>query len=186
MIGFDEAIERATTARPRLIAIDGLPASGKSTLAHTMADALGAQCLWLDDFVLPERLWRGQVQPAFPFPYFDYAAFMSTVRTLALGETARYLSYDWQTGERASEAVVHPDGPVIIEGVSALHPDLAPLYDLRFWVESDARTTLDAALQRGVGDWADEWRDLFLPSVSIYLATDPANRADFRVAGRMA
>ena len=34
------------------------------------------------------------------------------------------------------------DGPVIVEGVSALHPDLAPLYDLRIWVESDAATVL--------------------------------------------
>lgn len=71
-----------------------------------------------------------------------------------------------------------------MEGVSALHPRLAPLYDLRLWVESDPRTVLDASLARGVGDWVVEWRTLFLPSVTLYLKTEPAARAEILVAGR--
>ena len=35
---------------------------------------------------------------------------------------------------------------MLVEGVSVLHPDLAPLYDLRIWVESDPETTLAASL----------------------------------------
>ena len=65
------------------------------------------------------------------------------------------------------------DGIALVEGVSALHPDLAPLYDLRVWVESDAETTLAASFERGVGSWAREWEFMFLPSVGLYLKTDP-------------
>jgi hypothetical protein len=72
----------------------------------------------------------------------------------------------------------------LVEGVSALHPDLAPLYDLRVWVESDAETTLAASFERGVGSWAREWEFMFLPSVGLYLRTDPKARADVVALGR--
>jgi hypothetical protein len=64
--------------------------------------------------------------------------------------------------------VVRGDGIALVEGVSALHPDLAPLYDLRVWIESDAETTLAALFERGVGSWAHEWEFRFLPSVELY------------------
>ena len=76
------------------------------------------------------------------------------------------------------------DEPVIVEGVSSLHPDLARLYDLRIWVESDAATVLAAAGARGVGNWAREWEIMFVPSVALYLQTDPIGRADVLAAGR--
>jgi hypothetical protein len=80
--------------------------------------------------------------------------------------------------------VVRGDGIALVEGVSTLHPDLAPLYDLRIWIESDAETTLAASLQRGVGSWAHEWEFVFLPSVELYLQTDPKARADLVACGR--
>jgi hypothetical protein len=79
---------------------------------------------------------------------------------------------------------VQLDRPVIVEGVSALHPDLALFYDLRIWVESDTASTLAASDQRGMGRWAPEWRDLFLPSVDLYLQTKPRERADILASGR--
>ena len=76
------------------------------------------------------------------------------------------------------------DGIALVEGVSALHPDLASLYDLRVWIESDAETTLAASLERGVGPWAREWEFMFLPSVELYLQTDPKARANVVASGR--
>ena len=186
MIDFDTVLD-LLRARPdvRLVAIDGLPVSGKSTLAERLAAERGAACVYLDDFVRPESEWRGTAEPAFPFPYIRYDAFLETVTALARGETARYRRYDWAAGQLADDRSEIPaDGLVVIEGVSALHPLLAPLYDLRFWVESDAETTLAASLARGAGDWEWEWRNVFMPSVALYLATDPRRRADHLVAGR--
>ena len=186
MIDFDTAV-RLIGARPdtRLVAIDGLPVSGKSTLADRLEAELGATIVYLDDFVRPEAEWRGKVGPAFPFPYIRYDEFSQAVMALAQGQTARYRRYDWAAGQLADAVTeISPDGLVVVEGVSTLNPDLAPLYDLRLWVESDAATTLEASLARGVGDWEREWRDLFVPSVTLYLASDPHLRADHIVAGR--
>ncbi|KKB76494.1 hypothetical protein VW35_17000 [Devosia soli] len=178
-----EAIRAA--AGSRLIAIDGLPVSGKSTLADRMIEAIGAQAVYLDDFVKPEAQWRGSVKPSFPFPYIRYDDFLNTVKTLHRDGSCSYFPYDWGTGRVAEEARhITLAQPVIIEGVSSLHPNLKPLYDTSFWVESDARSTLKASLERGVGDWAGEWRHLFMPCVDLYLGSNPKDRADHIVKGR--
>ena len=186
MIDMDDVIALLRD-RPamRLVAIDGLPVSGKSTLAERLEAELSATTLYLDDFVRPEAEWRGVAEPAFPFPYIRYGDFCDAVRALARGDTACFQRYDWSIGRLADDQhVIHPGGLTLVEGVSALHPDLAPLYDLRLWMESDPATTLEASLARGVGTWEHDWRELFMPSVALYLATTPQQRADLRVRGR--
>jgi len=186
MITFDDVIAQLrVTAGWRLVAIDGLPASGKSTLADQLEAELGTATIYLDDFVRPEAEWRGKVQPGFPFPYIRYADFMQTVAMAAQGDMVRYRRYDWSSGQTATDWTEIAAGRrIVVEGVSTLHPELSPLYDLRLWVDSDAKTTLAASLARGVGDWERDWRDLFMPSAALYLATDPRQRADQVLAGR--
>jgi uridine kinase len=185
-LSFDDAVT-LVLARPalRLIAIDGLPVSGKSTLADRMVNALGAECLYLHDFVMPEDLWPSRTSPSFPFANMRYDEFLDAVKSLAQHGRCSYRAYDWDAHQVQGEARTIGFGkPIIVEGVSALHPELAPLYDLRIWVDSDAATTFSAALQRGVGAWEREWREMFLPSVDLYLESKPWERADLRVAGR--
>src|SRR4051794_33199305 len=157
------AIEDGPT--PPLIAIDGLPCAGKSTLVERLQQRLELDCIYLDDFVLPEAEWPFGIRPAFPFPYIRYEGFLEAVRTLASVGRCSYFPFDWETSATSPMArTVSLSKPVIIEGASALHPDLCDLYGLKIFVDSDRATTLDAALHRGVGRWAAEWRDLFLPS----------------------
>jgi len=184
MIDFDEAVAIASRSDAKFIAVDGLPVSGKSTLAKRFETELAATTLYLDDFIRPEAEWRGKIGAGFPFGYVRYDEYQAAVEAVARGETVRYRLYDWSLGKLSGEKVIEPGGLVLVEGVSALHPALAPLYDVRFWVESDATTILAASLARGVGDWEEEWRNLFLPSVERFLATDPRSRADYIVSGR--
>lgn len=68
-------------------------------MADRLAEAIEGACIFLDDFIKPEREWRWRDRP-----------------------------WDYRTGERVGfDGVVRRDGPVIVEGVSALHPDLAAL-----------------------------------------------------------
>ena len=184
-ISAEEAVAKVAAIGARLIAIDGLPVAGKSTLADAILAVTGGQAIYLDDFVRPETEWRGKIGPAFPFGYIRYDAFFKAVTDLAGTGQCQYRRYAWETGQLSDTVrTVTLDRPVVVEGVSALHKQLSPLYDLRFWVESDAASMLDAALSRGVGDWAGEWRTLFAPSVALYLDSDPRSRADFVVRGR--
>jgi uridine kinase len=186
MLDYARIIARVVQQSPlRLVAIDGLPLAGKSTLADRLALALGTESVRLDDFVKPEAEWRSHDQPSFPFDYIRYDEFVAAVSGLATSGLCSFRPFSFETGSIEREArEVRVDRPVIIEGVSALHPDLAPLYDLRIWVESDAATTLAACGQRGMGPWAREWCELFLPSVELYLQTQPWERADILARGR--
>ena len=167
------------------MAIDGLPLAGKSTLADRLAVAAGAERIRLDDFVKPEVEWQSHDQPSFPFDFIRYNEFVAAVIGLATNGRCSFRPYDFETARIENTArEVRVDRLVIVEGVSALHVHLAPLYDLRIWVESDAQSTLAACAQRGFGPWAREWRELFLPSVQLYLLTKPRERADIVARGR--
>lgn len=170
---------------PALVAIDGLPCSGKTTLAERLRRAHGLECVWLDEFVRPEAEWPWPRKPAFPFGFVRYDEFLDAVRTLAATGRCRYAPFDFATLTISRELrSVTLDGTVLVEGVSSLHPDLCRLYNLRLFVDSDRSTTFQAALDRGVGPWATEWRDLFLPSADLYMAGGAIMRADLVVPGR--
>lgn len=182
----DEIVTRvANLAPPSLIAIDGLPVSGKSTLADQLIARLDLNCIYLDDFIAVPADWPSRTQPAFPFEYIRYEAFLAAIRTLARTGMCRYQQFDWSTLSVTPEArIVTLDKPVIIEGVSALHPDVAALYGLKIFVASDRPSTLAAAYARGVGAWTKEWEQLFLPSADLYMQSRPETRSDLIYAGR--
>jgi uridine kinase len=181
----DEAVRRVAALPPgAVVGIDGLPVAGKSTLADRLVGELGFAGIFLDDFVRPEADWPAGRQPAFPFPYIRYDDFVATVKAMALRRTATFSPYDWTAGKLAEPRTVTFGRGVVIEGVSALLPDLSPLYSLSIFVESDRPTVLAAARFRGVGNWDAEWREWFLPSADLYFATNPASRADLVVPGR--
>lgn len=185
LVGMGEAIGRLLSGRSdRLIGIDGMPCAGKSTLVERLEVRAGAQCIYLDDFVLPRSDWRSEA-PGFPFGYIRYDEFAKAVSDVALNGTTRYRLFDWATGKIGAEIKeVTRSSPVIVEGVSALNPDFCAYYDEKVFVESDAATLPAALAARGFGPWEKEWQTLFLPSTEIYMQTRPRDRADLLVAGR--
>ncbi len=171
-------------ASGRLIAIDGLPVSGKSTLAERLGGIFDVPIVSFDDFVLPRRL-REKQAPAFQFPFFRIDEFYRVVAALRRGEAVSYRPFDWKTGRiHSAVRVVEPIGPIVVEGCSTLDPALAALFDLKLFIESDATTLMQARTAKDGGSDADNWQKLYLPSVALYMQTQPQRRADILVAGR--
>jgi len=97
-VSVEEAVIRISQqAQPPLIAIDGLPCSGKSTLLVKLKERVDLDCIYLDEFVLPEEHWRSRSQPAFPFQFIRYNAFLHAVKTLAATGRCSYYPFDWNT-----------------------------------------------------------------------------------------
>jgi uridine kinase len=180
----EEVQEMAGAMAPGLIAIDGLPCAGKSTLATQISRTHGYDRIGVDDFLLPELLWPSRT-PAFPFQFLRYDALINAVTSLASTGTCVYAPFDWATLSVSSQKrIVSLARPVIIEGVSVLHSDLCQHYGLRIFVESDRASLLDSSRMRGLGLWAEAWEKLFVPSADIYMRTRPQDRADILFAGR--
>ncbi|GLQ54388.1 hypothetical protein GCM10010862_16470 [Devosia nitrariae] len=181
----DEAIRRVLShGSDRLIAIDGLPCAGKSTLVDRLEALAGAQCIYLDDFVLPRGDWRSEAA-GFPFGYIRYDEFAQAIAEVAANGSTRYRPFDWATGKVGAEfKEITRSAQVIVEGVSALNPEFCTHYDEKVFVESDPATLPSALAERGYGPWEEEWQTIFLPSVEIYMQTRPRDRAELLVAGR--
>lgn len=186
ILSFDEvaALLETLPLSADMIAIDGLPLAGKSTLAERLVSEFGLGLISVDEFVRPEEDWSGAA-PAYPFPYFRNEEFAAALRALRHEGQCFFYPYDWEMGFVSPEPrYIVRDKPVIVEGVGVLDPALCDLYDLRFFIESDVSSLWDARTQRDGESWAAHWRDLFIPSAELYAATHPAARADLLVKGR--
>lgn len=122
----DEAGE--PVGRPRIIAIDGRGASGKSTLATQLAAALGScAVVHTDDLAWHEPL----------FGWGDLLADL-VLRPLHQGHALDVQPPQWQQRSREGSIVV-PGGldVVLIEGTGASHREHAGLIDATVWVQAD-------------------------------------------------
>ena len=83
MLTFDEVVALvASPPKPLLVAIDGLPLSGKTSLAQQIIEELGAECL---------------------FDFVRYDEFVDAVRSLAHNRCCSFHPYNWETGRIESE-----------------------------------------------------------------------------------
>jgi uridine kinase len=81
MLTFDEVIALvASKPKSLLVAIDGLPLAGKTTLALRLIKEFDAECMGLDDFVRPEAEWPCRDRPSFPFDWIRYSELVTAVR----------------------------------------------------------------------------------------------------------
>ena len=104
MLSFREASALARRLGTRLLAIDGLLCSGKSTLAGEIVEANGFQCIAVDDF------------------FQRYEEFLTAIGQLAGSGHCSYYPFDWPSMKVSQElrTVMLADGPVIVEGTSSL------------------------------------------------------------------
>lgn len=117
----------ADLALPRLVAIDGRSASGKSTLAaHIAAATPGAAVVHTDDV-------------AWHHDFYDWADLLAdgVRRRVRAGEAVSYRPP--ASDARPHGAVTEPAGapPVLVEGVGVGRRSLAALFDALVWVETD-------------------------------------------------
>jgi uridine kinase len=184
-LSFDEAaaLLHSIPLSVEMIAIDGLPLAGKSTLADRFVREFGFALLAIDSFVQPG--WTENFEPGYPFAFFRLDEFHAAIRALRNEGMCAFYPYDWEGDFISPDAqVIYRDKPIVIEGASTLDPALVDSYDLRFFVDSDEASLMDARQARDGSVSRAAWERLVLPSVAAYMRTGPADRADFIVRGR--
>jgi uridine kinase len=199
-----EAIGSVRSAHPTRVAVDGPPASGKTTLADELAVALRARdrhviraCI--DDFLFPraQRYRRGQYSAE--SCYFDAHDRAGLCRVLldplgpGGGRRFRHVAYDPDTDTPSCPpATTAPaDAVLLFDGVFLLRPELTGRWDLRIFVSVPFEQTVDRAQARGAAlagsttgtaDIERSWRDRYIPAQQLYFATaHPADHADIVV-----
>lgn len=162
-----------------IVAIDGMSASGKSTLSQLLEAVYDTRALHMDDFFLqphqrtPERF-------AQPGGNVDYERFLEEVLTpLRAGEAFDYRPYDCATQTIGAGERIVPGSLCIIEGAYSLHPAFGDAYDLRVLMTIGSEDQQKRILARN-GEWmlsrfVNEW----IPLEMRYLTeTDAYGRSE--------
>jgi uridine kinase len=195
-----EAVRCVTVAHPTRVAVDGPPASGKTTLADELAGVLRTQGRdvirgSIDDFLFPRarRYRRGEYSAE--GCYFDAHDCESLKRGLLgpLGpggdRRCRLAVYD-----RAADSVLCPpvmaapaQAFLVFDGVFLMRPELVDQWDVRIFVSTPLEKTVERAVLREnrmstAADVKRRWRERYIPAQRLYFATvRPTDHADIVV-----
>lgn len=147
--------------RPVLIGIDGMCATGKTTLGYYLKEQFDCNLFHMDDFFLrPEQ--RLPDRMAEVGGNVDYERFYREVlEPFTRGEEVLYRPYCCQTGEIGQAENMLYKRLNIVEGSYSLHPFFGEIYDLKVFTESAPERQLqnirerngEEVLQRFVNEW---------------------------------
>jgi uridine kinase len=184
---------RRRLGRTTIVGISGIDCAGKSTLARTLAADLRAAdadavLIGGDDFNRPRS--ERSIFPADEPDYgFDYAQLIREVLEPARAgdrvET-RLRVKDWERDAWDERAfVVEPGAIVLLEGVFLFTSDVAPLLDLKVWLEIGFDEALERALVRdakamgGPDGVRERYATRYFPGQRLHLERDrPRESAD--------
>lgn len=158
----------ATLGAGRLICIDGLAGSGKTTLAAAVA-ALAPEAVVIGTDEMLEG-WRG-------LPGLG-ASIDALLRPLASGETGHWRRWDWIADGWAETRDVTPGPLLILEGVGSAASSYDDLVTLLVWVEADRETRLARGLARDGDDQLDHWLTWLDDETALHERENTRARAD--------
>jgi uridine kinase len=155
----------------RIVAIDGAGGSGKSSLARTLADVLGARIVQTDDFASWEDPvdWWPELLDKVLVP-------------LASGETAVYAPTRWG-GPEKNDVVLEPGGLVLVEGVTASRLAFRPYLAFSIWVDTPRELRLRRGLDRDGSEASADWKRWMAEEDAYVERERPAGHASLVLPG---
>jgi len=188
------AVRSVSVAHPTRVAIDGPPASGKTTLADELAVLLRKSGrvvvrATVDDFLFPKarRYRRGEYSAA--GCYYDAHDTETLKRVLLdpLGPDGdrRFRSkvYDHSSDAALSSPVTTAaaDAVLLFDGVFLMRPELVDRWELRILISSQIETAISRAVVRErlrlpAAGVERRWRERYIPAQRLYLATARPDR----------
>ena len=193
-----DTIASLQRSHPLRVAIDGIDASGKTTLADQLAPVIeqrGRPVIRasIDGFHRPrrERYQRGPDSPAGYYEdSFGYAALQSVLlHPLGSHGSRRYQRAIFDVRNdvplATEEQVASPNAVLLFDGVFLLRPELHALWDYRIFVHVDFEVALQRAMVRdqelfGSSEAVRErYLQRYFPGQRLYLVVvNPQKRAD--------
>ena len=154
-----------------IIAIDGMCAAGKTTLAKKLKEFFSGACIVsMDDFYLPFSQ-RSEAVMAEPGGHMDYERFTEEVALpLWKAHPVSYGVFDCQSQSIVNTVEIPSDANlIIVEGTYATHPSIPDIYDYRLFVKTDTETQKNRIIVRNGTD-ADEYFEKWIPRETAYFS----------------
>ena len=160
---------------PRIVAVDGRSAGGKTTCATRLAATVpGASVVHTDDVAW----YQG---------FFDWAGLLrdGILGPVRAGGAVAFRPPAWDARGRPGAIEVPAGCPLlVVEGVGVSRRELSELFDLRVWAQSDRVEARRRGIERDGGPEHEPfWAEWDAEEVPFLAADRPWERADLVVAG---
>ena len=131
-----------------VVAIDGRSGAGKSTVAHALAQEIGAAIVPCDDFFaanVSNAEWDALTPEQRVAEAMDWRRLRrEAIEPLRAGRTALWYAFDFQAGPRSDGTYPMQEAPkelgpktvVLLDGAYSARPELADVLDLKVLVEA--------------------------------------------------
>lgn len=163
-----------------IVAIDGMCASGKTSLANALGFVLRAPVFHMDDFFLPAEK-RTQERLSEVGGNVDRERFREEVLApLAARQSVSYRRFDCGTMTILPSVEIQPGRLNIVEGAYACHPELRGYYACTACLTVPKQEQLCRIRRRDGEEMLERFRSLWIPMENRYLETDGIReQADF-------
>ena len=154
-----------------IIAIDGMCAAGKTTLANKLKESFSGACIVsMDDFYLPFSQ-RSEAVMAEPGGHMDYERFTEEVALpLWKAHPVSYGVFDCHSQSIVRTVEIPSDASlIIVEGTYATHPSIPDIYDYRLFVKTDSKTQ-KARVTLREGEGAAAYFEKWIPREAVYFS----------------
>lgn len=165
-----QAVDRALAEKGEArVAIDGMSASGKSTLGECLKIVYDANLFHMDDYFLPFEKKTPQ-RLAEPGGNVDYERFAAEIACRGCGEAFEYRPYSCKTGALAPAVKVEPNPVFIVEGAYSLHPSIRDGYDVKAFFEIDPEKQSARILERNGPEMHRRFMEQWIPMENEYIS----------------
>ena len=152
-----------------IIAIDGMSAGGKTTLAFLLQGVYSCAVIHMDHFFLPEHL-RTAERLAQPGGNVHYERFNEEVAPYLGGGDFSYLPFDCSRMEYGTAVHVPAGRLTVVEGSYSLHPLLKVNYDLKVYLTVTPEEQIARILARNGPNMCKRFREEWIPMENAYNA----------------
>lgn len=152
--------------KPRVIAIDGRAAAGKSTYAAYLSELVCAPTVQMDDFFLPPAL-RTEARLGEAGGNVHYERFCDEVLPF-LGGAFSYRVFDCSLMRYHGKKEIPAADVYIVEGAYSMHPRFGSYADLTVFFDVDPDTQLERIRLRNGEQMAETFRTRWIPMEEAY------------------
>ncbi len=150
-----------------VVVIDGFCASGKSTLAHFLANIFDARLIHMDDFFLPPEK-RTSERFAQPGGNVDYERFKDEVVDHLSDDSLTYGVFDCGEMAVTSHRTLPKTSVTVIEGAYSHHPAFGRYYDVDAFIQTSSDEQIRRIRERDGEDYLPMFVNRWIPFEQAY------------------
>ena len=168
----EKAITFPAGDMPKIIAIDGRAASGKTTVAELLSTALKADTIHMDDFFLPPEL-RIPERHTQSGGNIHYERFCSEgLPFLKKSKAFSYRCFDCSIMDFGSSCMIKSDTWRIVEGSYSHHPIFGDYADLFVFCDVSKKEQMQRIIKRNGNTLAERFAKEWIPMEEQYFDTE--------------